>query len=238
MCTVLIAFQAFTEQPLRIAANRDEQLDRPAEAFAHRPGPPPFLAPRDIVAGGTWIGVNAHGVVVAITNRFGGPGDSQRRSRGELVHLALAQTNVNDAIGAIDSLDPRDYNGFHLTAASTDAATTLWSDGETFQTVVRKPGVYVVTERSFGAAPSAREDWLLASVDDITAPSQLDELLLHESEDGFEGTLVSVPAMNYGTRSSTIIGLGERPTLKHAHGRPDRVPYDDFGAELASLLRC
>src|SRR5262247_4444821 len=69
---------------LQIAANRDEFLARPAAA------PMPsvdgrWLAPRDLQAGGTWLGVNAAGLFVGVTNRTSGPRDATRRSRGLLV---------------------------------------------------------------------------------------------------------------------------------------------------------
>lgn len=48
------------------------------------------MAPRDDVAGGTWLGVNAAGVFVGITNRYLGPKDDARVSRGALVTRALA----------------------------------------------------------------------------------------------------------------------------------------------------
>ena len=41
----------------------------------------PFIAPRDDVAGGTWLGVNRAGVFVGITNRYLGPQGSGRASR-------------------------------------------------------------------------------------------------------------------------------------------------------------
>jgi uncharacterized protein with NRDE domain len=237
MCTVLIAFQAFSDHPLHIAANRDEQLDRPAQTFTMRAGRPSIFAPRDLEAGGTWIGVNEHGLVAAITNRFGANSGDSRRSRGELVMLALTHADVARASAAIGALDPREYNGFHLTVASVARAETVWSDGESISTAVRQPGLHVVTERSFGAADSPREHWLEDRLKVVSSPDEFDRLLLHEADDGFNGTLVAVPEMNYGTRSSTIVKLGDTPELLHAHGRPDEASYTDFSGQIRKLLQ-
>lgn len=95
MCTVVVAAQVFAEHPLVVIANRDEDLDRASSpphlwtasttASEHGSGGP-FVAPRDDVAGGTWLGVNRAGVFVGITNRYLGPKDPARVSRG--THVA------------------------------------------------------------------------------------------------------------------------------------------------------
>lgn len=236
MCTVLLAFHAFDETPLYIAANRDERRDRPAESFALRSGKRRYLAPRDVRAGGTWIGVNDAGVVVAITNRYMSAPDPDRRSRGELVAMALEESSVDDALMRLEDQSPTDYNGFHLAIASRDRAQILWCDSRQFHTRGVEPGLHVLTERSFGAAESAREEWLASQLSRVAAPSDLDALLLYRAEEGFEGTLVDVPELNYGTRSSTLIGLGPEPQLRHADGPPGQHDYRDLSDELRDLL--
>ena len=95
MCTLAVALGADPRWPVVVAANRDERLGRPAEGWALReaPGGARYAAPRDLTAGGTWIGVSARGAVAALTN-YHAPldwyPDDRRRSRGELVPLALA----------------------------------------------------------------------------------------------------------------------------------------------------
>src|SRR5690606_3427306 len=87
MCTLVVASHVLEGAPLVVVANRDERLGRassPPRAWAEG-----FCAPRDEVAGGTWLGVNPHGVFVGITNRYLGPRDDTRASRGGLVVDAL-----------------------------------------------------------------------------------------------------------------------------------------------------
>src|SRR5689334_12777158 len=88
MCTLVVATRLVPGFPLVVAANRDERLSRAASppAFDGRG----FIAPRDEVAGGTWLGLNRHGVFVGVTNRFGVAKDDARESRGELVIEGLA----------------------------------------------------------------------------------------------------------------------------------------------------
>ena len=91
MCTVVILRRPEHRWPILIAANRDEMLDRPWSPPArHWPDRAEVVAGRDELAGGTWLGVNDHGLVAAVMNRPGslGPADD-KRSRGELVLEAL-----------------------------------------------------------------------------------------------------------------------------------------------------
>src|SRR5690242_6472196 len=110
MCTLAVAFQTDRRWPVVVAANRDERLGRPAEGWGIREGAGGIrhAAPRDLLAGGTWIGVSARGVFAAVTN-FHAPAawypDPARRSRGELVPLALGTPDVAAARGAIARLE-------------------------------------------------------------------------------------------------------------------------------------
>ena len=66
----------------------------PARRWAR---PVPFWAPRDEEEGGTWVGVNAHGLIAAITNRSRLPQESGRESRGHLVAGLLVQPDPGSA---------------------------------------------------------------------------------------------------------------------------------------------
>ncbi len=69
MCTLIVLHRCVPGRPLVVAANRDEFLDRPAEEptlRSTRTGP--IVAPLDLEAGGTWVGVSARGVFAGLTN--------------------------------------------------------------------------------------------------------------------------------------------------------------------------
>lgn len=234
MCTLVFGLDPGGPRPVVAAANRDEALDRPAEpprwrAFGDRA---PVFAPRDLRAGGTWIGVSPRGVFAALTNRFGGPPATDRRSRGHLVAEALAHASAEAARRWADRLDPAAYDGFHLVVADRDRGFWVRADGRSLASDWWAPGVHVVTERAWAAAPSEREDWLrehLAqwTVDDLVF-DRCRDLLLARPDRGLEGVLVRAPARNYGTRSSAVVELlaaPRRTRFAFTEGPPDRTPF-------------
>lgn len=247
MCTLLVAHRVWEELPLLVAANRDERLDRASSPPAPGPGgPAAYVAPRDLAAGGTWIGLNADGVFAGLTNRFGRPPEPARRTRGELVLRALAHRSAAGAARELGEIDPAGWNGFHLVVADPEQAFLVWADGETRTARALEPGFHVVTERSFGAAPTAREPWAaLATASWSHGPPPGDEeirtFLATHRDPSIEGLCVHREDLGYGTRSSTILrirtGAGARdldPEWLEAAGPPCVTPH--VPVDLSSLL--
>lgn len=243
MCTLVVATGLWRDVPLVVAANRDELLRRPASSPSWVvQGGVRFFAPRDLQAGGTWIGVNAHGLFVGITNRFTGHGSPKApRSRGLLVLDALSEDSATHAVRRIASESPARHEPFHLVMADAAGAHLVWNDGTRHHHEPLAPGFHVVTERSLNAAPSERVARLrreLPALYGSVRPSaeQWMEVLRTHADPGMEGTCVHVPEHAYGTRSSTILELGAAPRWWHADGPPCTTPYrelEDFAARFA-----
>ncbi len=105
MCTLVAIHRRVPGAPLVVAANRDEYLDRPSEPPALRSTPSgPVVAPRDLRAGGTWMGLNGFGVFAAVTNRRSESIDPSRRSRGLVVMDLLAATSAPQAAALLERL--------------------------------------------------------------------------------------------------------------------------------------
>lgn len=68
MCIILIAFDIRNDWPLILAANRDEFYNRPALAAGYWEDHPDIFGGRDLVGGGTWLGVIRSGRFAAVTN--------------------------------------------------------------------------------------------------------------------------------------------------------------------------
>jgi uncharacterized protein with NRDE domain len=243
MCTMIVAPNYFAQTPLLVAGNRDEWLNRPSAPPEYKlleaASRIPILAPLDLKARGTWLGLSALGVFVGITNRFGQPPDPNRRSRGELVLQALSCRSAIEAFDLMKNTNPGAYNRFHLVMADREKAFLLWSDGERLHTSELAPGIHVVTERSFAPTISVRAEKLRTKLLQLSREKAPDEAVLHEmlaqhdDADPFNGTCVHVPGQVYGTRSSTLIWLFADGTNRflHAEGPPCQSTYQDYSSQ-------
>ena len=242
MCTVILGIDVVPDYPIFMASNRDEQLERPSvgpEIFTREQVN--ILAPRDLQEGGTWLGLNQFGVLTALTNRFGSTRNPDRFSRGDVVIQSLIRESASDAAAYVSGLQPDAYNPFHLITADHHAAHLIWSDGKDLHTEELGSGFHIITERSFEAAPTGREGLIRLRLDLMLASRNLGltdfEALLAERIDGsMDGITVHMPEWGYGTRSSTIAGLGQQPLWRFADGSPDTTPYLPYDSLVASLI--
>lgn len=117
MCTLS---WKWSKEAFHLFFNRDESKDRP-EAIE----PTIFtldenlkcLAAKDLQGGGTWLGVNSKGLIVAIVNDYQSktiPEKEKARSRGLLVLDTLKNRDLNDCEQALDNIDVSCYPGFLL----------------------------------------------------------------------------------------------------------------------------
>ena len=162
MCTLALAFHADRRWPLVVAANRDERLGRASEGWALRatPAASRYAAPRDALAGGTWIGVGASGLFAGITNfhaSLGSPSRPEpavprRRSSARMLGPALGRGGA----GAGAAHRGGAYNPFHLVVADAATAFLWWYDGDASSLEDLGPGLHVVTERDSPRTRPAR----------------------------------------------------------------------------------
>jgi uncharacterized protein with NRDE domain len=139
---------------LVVAANRDEFLDRPAEGMALRStGQSRIVAPLDLEAGGTWVGLSARNVFVGLTNLrpadldsttdASAPGAKKLRSRGDVVMMALEAESAGKAIQQLLALEPGTFNPFQLLVADGQEAWLLVYRGEA-RAIALEPGPQIV----------------------------------------------------------------------------------------------
>ena len=243
MCTLAVALGQDRRWPVVVAANRDERLGRAAEGWALRDSPSGtrFAAPRDAVAGGTWIGVSARGVFAGLTN-YHAPlewyPDPERRSRGEIVGLAFAAPGAAEARAALAGEEAARWNPFHLVVADARAAFLWWYDGERAGFEALGPGLHVITESDReGRGPRAdlvRARWPVES-----APERLQALLAtHGGPAGAPPPVCIHMDPAYGTRSATVLRLSAELSTSElfvADTRPCLGPMDDRSELLAAL---
>jgi uncharacterized protein with NRDE domain len=240
MCTLAVAFQTDRRWPLVVAANRDERLGRAAEGWDLRqPGlGPRYAAPRDLLAGGTWIALSARALFAAVTNYHlpsGAAPDPRRRTRGELVAKALRHGTAAEAREALLREDASAYNPFHLVVADAQRAFLWRHDGEGAALEDLDPGLHVVTEHAPDdrgpRGATVRSRWPLDH--DVLRLQQL--LAVHAP--GTAATCIHADPI-YGTRSAAVLRVAASlaaSELYAADGRPCSSPFEDRSRLLASL---
>jgi len=263
MCTLIVLHRSVPGAPLVVAANRDEFLDRPAEGLALREQPGgAILAPLDLRAGGTWLGLSGWGVFAAVTNRRAPHPDPGRRSRGEAVPHALEARDAAGAARLLEALPERAYNPFNAVVADGERAFALvYEDAPALQEFA--PGPHVVgnadpdardvpkvarVQRHAERAGAAARETVLDELAEVCrehgegAPS-LDDTCVHlgvdAARDGAARGAREIPT-GYGTRSSMLLLVADEPgesRLRWADGPPCRHPYRDSTPLLLELGR-
>ncbi len=240
VCTLTLAWRVFDE-PVVVAANRDELLQRPSVDPAVVETDPVVVAPRDEEAGGTWIGYNEHGVFVGLTNRWLESTLAGERSRGLLVRDALRQPSAAAAAELVaGAVADHEYQGFNLVVADADDATLLSWDGELTVTEF-DPGVHVVVnvgaDDTFDVpdgrrGPGERQVEAVGRIrtaldprDDETAREWRDRAAAVLGDHEF-GVCVHDPEGRFGTRSSSLVVLGDEPEYHFADGPPCETTHE------------
>jgi uncharacterized protein with NRDE domain len=250
VCTLIAIHRSVQGAPLIVAANRDEYYDRPAEGPAIRViGGRRVLAPLDLRAGGTWLGVNEENVFAAVTNLRNDEPDPQRRSRGMVVMDALREPTAAQAADMLKALPEETYNPFHCFVADREQAFHLvYRDVPRLQ--VLAPGVHVIGNVDPREEPAPKADRVRERVLEralkgkLEAPAEvLQELSAVCSEHGTGGGGVGDTCVHlgaYGTRSSVLLALGDEDgasRLLYADGAPCESEYEDYSTLLLELSR-
>jgi uncharacterized protein with NRDE domain len=249
VCTLALLLRPEHRWPLILGANRDEMRDRPWHGPGrHWPERPEVVAGRDLLGGGSWLGLNRQtGLVAAILNRRGSLGPQPgKRSRGELVLRALEAKSASAAAAELAGIAPADYRSFNLVVADRQAAVWLRHLGPEAarapETHALPAGLTLLTAGDRNDPSSPRIRRYLPRLEAAPAPdpgagdwSAWQAILADRGDpDGSE----PMAAMNlglpsgFGTVSSSLIVLGRDPAAQgldlqwlFAAGRPDEAPY-------------
>jgi uncharacterized protein with NRDE domain len=243
VCTLIVAWQVFEDTPVAVVANRDELYARASSPPAVEGGDPRVVAPRDAEAGGTWLGYNEEGVLLAITNRWV-ESPAGERSRGLLVRDALGHRSAEAAVRFVErELDERGYGPFHLLVADADAALLLAWDGVgngPLHVETLGPGVHVVVNVGWDGSyfvPDERPDVGVEQAEDTERVREVIRPEPGESAVDWTDRTSAVLADHdygrcvhgdgFGTKSASVIRLGPGGSVfEHAEGPPCETPFE------------
>lgn len=237
-------FRIFDEYPLVVAANRDEFFSRPSAPPAILSNNPLIVAGQDLVAGGTWLGVNQHGLLAGILNRRANDMKIEARnmrSRGLLCLELLQSEGLDEAIVRLKDHNHRVYQPFNLLYANERAAFVSYNLDREIRTIALKPGLHVLSNTSVYDTRSdkmARAYRLFSeAVSHFTPPEGNADFMISifqkilsdhvMSEPNTAKQAICVHAGEYGTVSSSIVAYSRREKRFHTYfcpAAPCRAP--------------
>lgn len=246
VCTLALYFRCFDAYPILVAANRDEHFDRPSAPPAFLEGEPKIIAGKDLRAGGTWLGVNASGLIVGILNRRI-DGDALpatvARSRGALC-MDLLQLNSAKAARQVIDGDRYRYNPFTIVFADKQNAYVAYNDDAKIINQVLQTGLHVFSsaaEFDLNSAKAARAHERFADLMNPLSknskqprewlPPLQNILSDHSLSDGSDnpGDAICVHREASGTVSSSVIFLSQARSqfdTFHCLGAPCRNSFE------------
>jgi len=242
MCLVAVYYRVVDDVPLILAANREEEYARGGTPLDLRAGPIPFIAGLDPVAGGTWLGVNANKVVIAVTNRPKIKLPERPRSRGLLAKELLAAKSAREAAQiAARELGSNQYAGCNFLCGDLDS---LWvvHGGDWLRLRSLAPGFHILTN---GDVNDVSDDRIVFALTHLskTSPRNQVEALASLRAIATHPPPICRHSETRGTVAGTLLALHERPKrggLWHAPGAPDQTEYvdrTDLFWELEATLR-
>lgn len=261
MCTLSLILGQNSRHPLIVAANRDEASSRLADApFIWTDRTPRLLAGRDQREGGTWMGLNEHGVFAGLTNLWDGvQPDPSRRSRGELVLEVLGSESLEAATGLFADRDPEEFNPFILVAADVHGRAFWTSTGIGLEVKAIPPGIHsfgnrlpddpenekLTRARNHLAHMWAEHGEPMEALGMMPHPGELadalQEALGHHYGDRSPAESLCVHTdSEFGTVSSTLLVIGEERPREglywYADGPPCTTRFEDHSDLLKELF--
>ncbi len=228
---LLISYKSHPGYNLIVAANRDEFYNRPAVPANYWDENKNILAGRDLLAGGTWLGVTKKGRFAAVTNyRDMSKTEPLATTRGNLTREFLSSGISPELYGDKIVREAADYSGYNLIFG--DGRELFYFSNRSGKLVKLTPGIYGLSNHLLDTPwPKVRksktsfkkilsnknisEEELFKLLSDTSLPpdeSLPDTGLSLEIERAVSPIFVKTPL--YGTRSSTVIFWNKRDEIK------------------------
>jgi uncharacterized protein with NRDE domain len=240
MCLLAVLHHVCADAALVVGANREE-------FYARGGDPPRRLAGLDAASGvdpaqgGTWLGVNSRGVLVAVTNRRKTDPPQRPRSRGLLARDLLACRSASAAADlAVRELDTGGYAGCNYLLADGRDAVVVQA-GDWLRVRPLPTGVHVLANGDVNDPADPRvayAAWWLAGRPLGTAREALAALKGLCASHEPAATPICFRLPERGTVSSSLLALParlEEGVYLHAQGPPDVAPYEDVSGLLKQL---
>lgn len=224
MCVIFFAYRKDPDFPLIMLANRDEFYDRPAEKARNWTDFPQIFAGRDLVGGGTWLGVSESGKFAVVTNYRDPRAPNGNRSRGNLAADFLKTDE--SAARYLDEIAKQagEFSGFNLLIGEINSRRNemFYYSNRTAGVNKLEPGIYGLSNRlldtqwlkvrkgrSFLKENIGRDVSTEAFFQFLMDDTRADDADLPDTGIGYERekalSSIFIKTPDYGTRCSTVL---------------------------------
>lgn len=250
MCLLFIAYGLSQKYRLVVAANRDEFLKRPTASLDFLDNKDSILGGKDLLGGGTWLGISNTCRFGAITNfreGFGRKIDSP--SRGEIISDFLASTKSAKSYLSTLSRKSHQYEGFNLILGDREAL--YYYSNKLDRTQKLKNGFYGLSNHLLNTEwPKVKRGRLLlrpymvgknqidvnAIFTHLRDDLRPDDRTLPETGVGLDwerllGTIF-IDGVEYGTRSSAVLTVSYKGEIDYT----EKTYHRSRGAKCTSTV--
>jgi uncharacterized protein with NRDE domain len=246
MCLLGLVYKQHPDCPIFLMANREEAYARPTASPAIRQSPGDaleWLGGLDLTAGGTWLGINRRGLIVAVTNRPKQRLPPDLESRGILCRELLSCPDAQAAYSAAKERLARDvYAGLNLLLADDKSGFILQSGDERID-VPLAPGITLIANGPLNDPRDPRITYVGHVLEREIAKDWQSWVPLGKTlcgtQEAAETPAICLHRRQGGTVSSTIIALtadAANAEYWYAPGPPCRTPYTDVSPRLRKVI--
>jgi len=244
MCMMAILYKTAKNTPVLVAANREEFFSRPTQIPKIQSGSPRVVCGIDLKAGGTWLGVNQHGLVAAVTNRPKTLVPPDPRSRGLLCRELLKMRHAAEAARhAAKELATGIYAGANYLCADANYAAVVYG-GDRIEIAQLQPGLHLLSNGNLNDPDDSRHEFIrrmltLHTLDSAVTFLAVASRAFSRKPDSSGRRSVIIAEKDYGTVSSTLLSLPakiQQAVYHYAPGPPCDRAYDDLSALLRQVL--
>ena len=244
MGILAIQYQTVKDAPILIATNREESFSRTFQPPRIQSGRPRVVCGIDRKTGGTWAGINQHGMFVAVLNCPKRSASYEPRSRGLLCKELLSCRTAEEAIErAVRELETGCYAGGHYICVDRASGGVVYGGNE-IDVQFLKPGLHLLSASKMDDPEDSRQEFVrrlltLHRLDSPVAFLAVASQTISRAPDpmGRRGVIINEP--DYGTVCSMLVSLTERTQksiMQFANGAPNSKPYEDASALLRQVL--
>ena len=240
-----ILYRVASGTPILVAANREERFDRPTQYPKIQSGYPRVVCGIDLVAGGTWLGVNQFGLFCAVANRRkANPSPNSLVHAGCCVESCWICARAKDAAAhAAKELATGAYAGANYVCADARYAAVVHG-GQRVRIVELKPGLHIITGADVDDPRNERHDFVrrmltLQTLDSAVTFLAVASRVFSRKPDSAGRRGVVILGGEVGTVSSTLLSLPrkiQQAIYQYAPGPPCDCAYDDLSALLRQVL--